>query len=92
MDYFVLLVLLLQKRVFLVPSFRSISCKGRPGSAHDADVLRQSDLFQRAHLLPKVRLQSADIKVIVGNDIPHICYINISVSDCKFVVVLTKPR
>lgn len=27
-------------------SFWSISCK-MPGSAHDANVLRQSDLFQR---------------------------------------------
>lgn len=39
-------------------SFWSISCK-MPGSAHDANVLRQSDLFQRSHLLPKVKLVTA---------------------------------
>ncbi|KAL7844755.1 hypothetical protein SRHO_G00232940 [Serrasalmus rhombeus] len=32
--------------------FWNISCK-MPGSAHDATVLRQSELFQKAHLLPK---------------------------------------
>uniref|UniRef100_A0A3P9MF02 DDE Tnp4 domain-containing protein n=1 Tax=Oryzias latipes TaxID=8090 RepID=A0A3P9MF02_ORYLA len=30
-------------------------CCKMPGSAHDAIALRHSDLFQRAHLLPKVR-------------------------------------
>uniref|UniRef100_A0A3P9HXL1 DDE Tnp4 domain-containing protein n=1 Tax=Oryzias latipes TaxID=8090 RepID=A0A3P9HXL1_ORYLA len=30
-------------------------CCKMPGSAHDANGLRHSDLFQRAHLLPKVR-------------------------------------
>ncbi|KAL2101891.1 hypothetical protein ACEWY4_003652 [Coilia grayii] len=33
--------------------FWSLSCK-LPGSAHDANVLRQSQLFRQAHLLPKV--------------------------------------
>ncbi|XP_062391518.1 uncharacterized protein LOC134079454 [Sardina pilchardus] len=32
--------------------FWNISCK-MPGSAHDANVLRQSVLFEKAHLLPK---------------------------------------
>uniref|UniRef100_A0A3P9JGM7 DDE Tnp4 domain-containing protein n=1 Tax=Oryzias latipes TaxID=8090 RepID=A0A3P9JGM7_ORYLA len=34
--------------------FWNFSCK-MPGRAHDANALRHSDLFQRAHLLPKVR-------------------------------------
>ncbi|XDV14258.1 hypothetical protein PO909_002432 [Leuciscus waleckii] len=42
--------------------FRSISCK-MPGSAHDANVLRMSDLFQRAHLLPK------SVKNIEGEEV-----------------------
>ncbi|CAL8240049.1 unnamed protein product [Gadus morhua 'NCC'] len=33
--------------------FWNICCK-MPGSAHDASVLRNSDLFQKAHLLPKL--------------------------------------
>ena len=41
-------------KINLVSSFWNISCK-MPGSAHDASVLRNSDLFQKAHLLPKVR-------------------------------------
>uniref|UniRef100_A0A1A8L9Q0 DDE Tnp4 domain-containing protein n=2 Tax=Nothobranchius pienaari TaxID=704102 RepID=A0A1A8L9Q0_9TELE len=41
--------------------FWNISCK-MPGSAHDANALRQSDLFKRAHLLPK------GIKTIGGKD------------------------
>uniref|UniRef100_A0A3Q1GZ70 DDE Tnp4 domain-containing protein n=1 Tax=Acanthochromis polyacanthus TaxID=80966 RepID=A0A3Q1GZ70_9TELE len=33
--------------------FWNVSCK-MPGSAHDANALKQSDLFRNAHLLPKV--------------------------------------
>ncbi|KAK7925645.1 hypothetical protein WMY93_007955 [Mugilogobius chulae] len=38
-------------------------CCKMPGSAHDANALRQSDLFQRAHLLPK------SMKTIGGHDV-----------------------
>uniref|UniRef100_A0A673NED2 DDE Tnp4 domain-containing protein n=1 Tax=Sinocyclocheilus rhinocerous TaxID=307959 RepID=A0A673NED2_9TELE len=46
--------------------FWSISCK-MPGSAHDANVLRQSDLFQRSHLLPKgvKNIEGQDIRLLI---------------------------
>ncbi|KAL2099810.1 hypothetical protein ACEWY4_004204 [Coilia grayii] len=43
--------------------FWSISCR-MPGSAHDANVLSQSDLYKRAHLLPQC------VRTIEGQDIP----------------------
>uniref|UniRef100_A0A8C6T436 DDE Tnp4 domain-containing protein n=1 Tax=Neogobius melanostomus TaxID=47308 RepID=A0A8C6T436_9GOBI len=46
--------------------FWNINCK-MPGSAHDANALRQSDLFQRAHLLPKT-IRGKDIKLFIIGD------------------------
>ncbi|XP_063050299.1 uncharacterized protein LOC134445145 [Engraulis encrasicolus] len=43
--------------------FWSISCK-MPGSAHDSNVLSQSDLFKRMHLLPQC------VKTIEGQEVP----------------------
>ncbi|KAL2104391.1 hypothetical protein ACEWY4_001259 [Coilia grayii] len=43
--------------------FWNISCR-MPGSAHDANVLSQSDLYKRAHLLPQY------VRTIEGQDIP----------------------
>ncbi|KAI7794821.1 putative nuclease HARBI1-like [Triplophysa rosa] len=49
--------------------FWSISCK-MPGSAHDANVLRQSDLFQRCHLLPKgvKNIEGQDTRLLIVGD------------------------
>ncbi|CAJ1087321.1 protein ALP1-like [Xyrichtys novacula] len=49
--------------------FRSISCK-MPGSAHDSNVLRQSDLFTRAHLLPKCvrNIEGEDVRLLIVGD------------------------
>ncbi|XP_062386837.1 uncharacterized protein LOC134075340 [Sardina pilchardus] len=49
--------------------FRSISCK-LPGSAHDANALRQSDLYERSYLLPKgVRnIEGEDVRLFIVGD------------------------
>ncbi|XP_038152648.1 protein ALP1-like [Cyprinodon tularosa] len=49
--------------------FWSISCK-MPGSAHDANALRNSDIFQRAHLLPKCvkNIEGKDINLFIVGD------------------------
>ncbi|KAJ8377984.1 hypothetical protein AAFF_G00249740 [Aldrovandia affinis] len=41
-----------------------------PGSAHDANVLRHSDLFQNAHLLPKrdVQIEGKDVDFFLLGD------------------------
>ncbi|KAL1247018.1 hypothetical protein QQF64_027206 [Cirrhinus molitorella] len=41
-----------------------------PGSAHDASVLRQSELFQKAHLLPKAvkNIEGEDLRLMVVGD------------------------
>ncbi|KAK7160657.1 hypothetical protein R3I93_008347 [Phoxinus phoxinus] len=41
-----------------------------PGSAHDANVLRQSDLFQRSHLLPKgvKNIEGQDTRLLIVGD------------------------
>ncbi|KAL6455329.1 hypothetical protein MHYP_G00362230 [Metynnis hypsauchen] len=49
--------------------FWNISCK-MPGSAHDATVLRQSELFQKAHLLPKgvKNIEGEEVRLLVVGD------------------------
>ncbi len=41
-----------------------------PGSTHDARVLQQPDLYQRAHLLPKCerRIEGVDIPLLIVGD------------------------
>lgn len=41
--------------ILCINSFWSASCKV-PGGAHDATVFKQSQLFNMAHLLPKVHM------------------------------------
>ncbi|KAL6490174.1 hypothetical protein MHYP_G00005190 [Metynnis hypsauchen] len=49
--------------------FWNINCK-MPGSAHDATVLRQSELFQKAHLLPKgvKNIEGEEVQLLVVGD------------------------
>ncbi|KAL6455297.1 hypothetical protein MHYP_G00362660 [Metynnis hypsauchen] len=55
--------------LFCKGSFWNISCK-MPGSAHDATVLRQSELFQKAHLLPKgvKNIEGEEVRLLVVGD------------------------
>lgn len=43
-----------------IPSLWNINCEV-PGCAYDTNVVRQSTLFSRAHLLPKVSVHSPNI-------------------------------
>ncbi|KAL7878381.1 hypothetical protein AOLI_G00093550 [Acnodon oligacanthus] len=45
-------------------------CCKMPGSAHDATVLRQSELFQKAHLLPKgvKNIEREEVRLLVVGD------------------------